>query len=225
MKPVVCLILILEKPKMIMENSTINYPRTMVKTTRIKNSVYYNKIPDRGTNNKNLFKSLSKDGCEDFFNYLDWLDLAKSTEVIILPRKGSFYYAPEDFQNTETVINLKPINFIKNLKSFISKIYSFLPEYSFFAGCFEEHKGNYGNRQSEGVYDIGSGSINNSSNKSPWLLNWTNRLFNYGPHSLIDRKSAKSVLELSGFTVLDITTLNGKTYFCAQKRTKEENKQ
>ena len=34
----------------------------------------------------------------------------------------------------------------------------------------------------------------------------------------LNRDLAKKLLKINGFTVLDMTELNGKTYFCVQKR-------
>ena len=82
---------------------------TMIKTTRIKNSVYYRTTPIKDAYSGYLYKQLSAEGCEDFYNYIDWLDLVKDLNVIVLPKTNHYYYIQEDLKNTKTVINLKPL--------------------------------------------------------------------------------------------------------------------
>ncbi|HCC70831.1 MAG TPA: hypothetical protein DEQ09_06740 [Bacteroidales bacterium] len=205
--------------KIKMDTRGIEHPGTMVKTTRIKNSVYHRRIPVTDSSRDNLYRTLSNDGCEDFYNYIDWLNLAKKPDIIILPRKGSFYYMPEDLKDTETLINLKPLNLIKDLRSFLKSIYSFLPEYSYFTGCFEDHDDRVRkSREGENNSIISTGNVKENTNNSSWMFNMIHHLFSQGFNIPITRRSSKSLLENTGFTILDITGLNGKTYFCVQKR-------
>lgn len=192
---------------------------SMLKITNIKSPVYHKRIPDRDLNRENLFRTLSNDGCEDFYNYIEWLDLAKSADVLIIPRTTSFYYIPEDLKNIETVINLKPLNLIKDLKPFLSRIYSFIPEYSYFTGCFDTYEGTATQNISPGKNIMkNTGNVYDKKIKNSWLNNIISRLFRLGFKLPLTRKSAKSLLAYTGFTVFDMTVLNGKTYFCAQKR-------
>ncbi|MFO7851452.1 MAG: hypothetical protein ACQERS_05340 [Bacteroidota bacterium] len=194
------------------------------RSTEIKQSVHQHRPSVKGTYREDLYRTLSNDGCEDFYNYIDWLDIAKNLNVIVLPAVKYFYYIPEDLKNTETVINLKPLNLIKDLRSFLVKIYTFLPEYSYFTGYFEDYSNGKNQSDEKDKYQPGenadkviSGNKQNR-HKLSWFYKIINILFNTGIKQRLSKKSARSLLEGVGFTVHDITELNGKKYFCAQKK-------
>ncbi len=197
---------------------------TMIKTTRIKNSVYYKTRTASDAYSGYLYKQLTDEGCEDFYNYINWLDLVNDINIIVLPGTSYFYYHPEDLVNTKTVINLKPLNRIKNLFSFLENVFSILPDYSYLTGCYEN---NNTKKKTEGEHKnikriIGKGENggNHHENRYPgsWLYKGMIRIFNSGTNRQLSKESITSLLKSAGFTVLDITALNGRTYFCAQKR-------
>ncbi len=194
------------------------------RTVKIKSSVKRRRAPLRDSSRENIYITLMNDGCEDFFNYINWLNLAKSSNTIVLP-STNYYYIPVDLQDTEILINLKPLNFIKDLKAFLINIRSLLPEYSYLTGYFEDYctdmnkTDSYSKNMEENNSRTCNGNIkkNNGHNESR-AVRKLRSLFNPGINYLHTNKSARSLLEGIGFTVLNITGLNGKTYFCAQKR-------
>jgi len=196
----------------------------MDRNTKIKQSVYQKRSPVKDSPGEDLYKKLAVEGCEDFYNYIDWLDLAQSTNIIILPVTGSFFYIPEDMDNTETVINLKPLNRVKKLNGFLQKIYSFVPDYSYFTGCFEESRnGNeppYENNKNGQVIEENKENGNKKEKRKSeyWFNNIIKRIFSSGLKYHLTRKEATSLLERAGFKLHDITVLNDRTFFCAQKR-------
>jgi len=198
---------------------------TMIKTTRIKNSVYYKTTPVKDAYSGYLYKQLSAEGCEDFYNYIDWLDLVKDLNVIVLPKTNYYYYIQEDLKNTKTLINLKPLNRIKDVKSFLENIFSILPDYSFLTGCYDNNNIMKPQVDVEQKYMEGESDKNNSTGndyqnmyKDSWLYNRIKRIFNSGANRQLTKTSTISLMKEAGFTVLDITGLNGRTYFCVQKR-------
>ncbi len=197
---------------------------TMIKTTRIKNSVYYKTSPAKDAYSGYLYKQLSDEGCEDFYNYINWLDLVNDLNVIVLPRASYFYYHPEDLENTKTVINLKPLNRIKNLFSFLENVFSILPEYSYLTGCYENNimKKKAGAKQKYIERENGSGKNRRNGNESrypgSWFYNGMKIILNSGTNRQLSKETTTSLMKNVGFTVLDITALNGRTYFCVQKR-------
>jgi len=196
---------------------------TMIKTTRIKNSVYYKTSPAKDTYSGYLYKQLSGEGCEDFYNYINWLDLVNDLNVIVLPGTRYFYYHPEDLVNTKTVINLKPLNRIKNLFSFLENIFSILPDYCYLTGCYENNsmkkESGANQRYIERKSVKGKNRGNGHENRYPlsWLYNLKS-IVNSGTNRQLSKESTTSLMKNVGFTVLDITAWNGRTYFCVQKR-------
>jgi hypothetical protein len=193
----------------------------MVRTTKISQSVVHKRIPLKDAPGESLYRKLVDEGCEDFYNYLDWLDLAKSSNIIILPATGSFFFIPEDMKDTEAVINLKPLNEIKNIKGFFNKIYTFIPDYSYFTGCFVESKnGNKASGDNNYEMQVKNGNINNRIGKERKNSKfWVNikRIFVSSFKFNLTRKEIAAVLERGGFKLNDITILNNRTFFCAQK--------
>jgi len=208
-----------------MKNLIPTNSETLAGTTRIKNSVFHKKYSLKDPSRENLYRTLYNDGCEDFYNYIDWLDLAKSSDAIVIPASNSFFYMPDDLDNAGLVINLKPLNLVKDLESFLSKTYSFLPEYSYFTGCFEDYDSTTGCRAPINRDIPRKGPVINKNGKQPlsWIQNIINIIFDTGSKRYLTTKNLISLMSSARFTVLDTTRLNDKIYFCVQKRPPAEN--
>jgi hypothetical protein len=201
---------------------------TMIKTTKIKNSVYYKTSTINNTYDGYLYKQLSAEGCGDFYNYISWLDLVKDLNVLVLSGTNHYYYHPEDLENTKTVINLKPLNRINKLISFLENVFSILPDYSYLTGCYENNTVNNSDVNhkyitGESEREKSKGNDHENRYRGSWLQNNMKRIFSTGTNRLLSKESTTYLLKEAGFTVLDITALNGKTYFCAQKRPSFDN--
>ncbi|HDZ42092.1 MAG TPA: hypothetical protein ENH59_10515 [Bacteroidetes bacterium] len=185
--------------------------------TKIKNSVYRYRAPVKDPNKVNLHKILADEDCEDFYTYIDWLDLSKSPNIIVLPLSNHYYYHPEDFAKTDTLINLKCLNQINDLASFLGKIYSNLPSDCFFIGCFingiNENSNLKGNNSPRNM-------LNLKFDVAIWkgMLKKIFKVFNLKNAIKLRKENVRSILNELGFLVLDMTELNGKTYFCAKKQ-------
>jgi len=184
------------------------------RTRRVKESLVTEKTPQVGSARHRLFDNLASEGCADFYNYIDWLDLSAIKETIIIPRQNHFYFTEEDFDGIETVVNLKCLNKVEGLGDFLSTLYEQIPENCYLTACFQESdKIN----SEEPDYRKYLNVTNGSSTKS-WFSLSLGRLFNSDIFNVLSRQSVSAILREVGFTVLDMTELNGRTYFCAQKR-------
>ncbi|MFO7851458.1 MAG: hypothetical protein ACQERS_05370 [Bacteroidota bacterium] len=191
-------------------------------TTKVKNSVYHYRAPVKDPNKESLHKILSDEDSEDFYNYLDWLDLSNNPNIIVIPLSNHFFYQPEDFEEIEMVANLKCLNHIRNMRAFLESIYRYMPGDCFFTGCFAEAKNN--KMPVQQAYN-GSQAGNNAYNQSNYglpgvsgLFTRLNSILNTKINTRLKKESVKSILSDIGFTIHDMTELNGITYFCAQKR-------
>lgn len=173
-------------------------------------------------NKKNLFKTLSDEDCEDFYNYIDWLDLSKSPNIIVLPLSNHYYYQPEDFEKTETLVNLKCLNRMSNLRTFLGSIHKNLPLYCFFTGCFLNNNRNRNFVKESYNSLLGRGDVYTQTDtrlsRDSGFVGELNRIFDSKTNITLKKESVRTILKDIGFTILDMTELNNKTYFCAQKR-------
>jgi len=192
------------------------------KTLRVKESLVTKKAPDNGSVQHSLYDTLCSEDCEDFYNYLDWLDLASSSKTLVLPRNKHFYYSSEDFQGLEVLVNLKCLNKLAELNHFLETIYSSLEDLCYFTGCFQDSDNlkkempGYIKYLEEKEVDQLKHKNNNAA--LAWFSDKFARLFNTHADITLSKQITRMLLKMSGFTILDMTELNGKTYFCVQKR-------
>lgn len=192
------------------------------KTRRIKMSLVEEKVPSGSTAQQSLYKTLSYEDSEDFFNYLDWLDLASISQTLVLPGKKHFFYSFSDFQGLEVVINLKCLNKFPELDSFLKTIFSSIPDHCYFTGYFydndsikKEIPGHSKYLEAKEMSDI---KYKNNNVPLTWLSGKLAQLFITESDNSLSRDTIRKLLKKAGFTIHDITDLNGKTYFCVQKR-------
>ncbi len=164
---------------------------------------------------------LIAEGGESFYNYVDWLGLSKDPDLIVLSSQRHYYYDAEELNNVKTVINMKELNQIKQIKDFLHSIYNILPQKSNFIGCFIDNtkisqyvlrNSSSSQHKEKSTDDIENGIVS--------AVPFINRLF-----SIMDSKtnvylsesSVTFLLEDFGFRVMDMTLINGFTYFHSQK--------
>lgn len=155
---------------------------------------------------------LSSEGCDNFVSYIGRLGFINDPNVIILSSKHHFYYDPEELRNVNTIINLKELNQINQVRNFLDTVSQAMQRNSNFIGYFTDTK----------QYIDSNSKVNSSVYKSKDLLSANPFLrvaFNL-IHSRINRymskKNVRLMLEENRFRVLDMTDLNGLTYFHAQ---------
>jgi hypothetical protein len=167
-----------------------------------------------------VFKELAEDGHEDFYNYLDWLGLGKSHNLLILTSSHHYYFEVEDLKNIKTVVNLNKLNSIKNVNEFLGAIYSVLPDKCYFIGSFTDNKSqNVFMPVKKSAYrtdEQGSAPKTETSTLNSFL-NILYGLIDSKTNKSLSKKNVGFMLEDTGFKIVDITEFNGLTYFCTQK--------
>ena len=148
-----------------------------------------------------VLENILSEGGNDFFQYLNWTGLVKEPNLMVLSSMHHYYYDHNDLMGIKTLINLKKLNQIKHLESFLHTLFRILPSRSFLVGCF---KNSNNNRNSMPFY--------NSSKFFNGLIN----IFDSRAERSLSKKIVTSLLENYGFKVIDITDINGMTYFWAQ---------
>jgi hypothetical protein len=168
-----------------------------------------------------VFKKLLSEGCENFFKYFELLGLANDPSLIVLPSTHHYYYDAEDMKEVKTVVNMKQLNHIKDIKEFLHTIYHILSPQSLFVGIFIDRKyqnGFFSNSapnqsQTEGKVDPVEHGI---ESRIPFL-NMVFNIMDSKTNRYMSKQAVKILLGDAGFKVIDLTEINGLTYFCIQK--------
>lgn len=168
------------------------------------------------TANRPAIDLLTLDLNDDFFNYLNWLGLAKETGLIVLSSEHHYFYDKEDLRNIKTMVNKMPLNKINNLKQFIYMISNLIPHECYFTGCFTDNK-----KQNlffpKESFDINRENLENGILSKIPVINIINNFLDKKTNNYMSKKNVKFLLESNGFKVVDMTELNSLTYFCARK--------
>ena len=135
---------------------------------------------------------------KNFFHYLKRFNLSKEPDLLILFPNNHYYYEEIDLRNIRTLINLKKLNLIKDLDKFLHTLIHILPPNVNFIGCFSDSKPFKWN-----------GFLSELSTRL------TNIMDSKTDHN-IDKKDVSGLLEKSGFKVVDMTEINGLTFFYSQ---------
>ncbi len=177
--------------------------------------------PTQATRENPVFEVLLAEGRENFVKYIEWLGLADDPNIVVLPSHSNYYYDAEEMKSVKTVINLKKLNKIKEIRSFLQTVFNHLPYRSNFIGCFVDN-----NRINTYSIKLDSASIH----KKKSINAIENGIVSDVPfvnmiYSFMDSRTNKNLSEVSvsflldelGFKILDMTELNGLTYFHSQK--------
>jgi hypothetical protein len=168
-----------------------------------------------------LFSELSEEVRSDLFNYLDRLGLVNASGMLVIPSTRHFFYDADDLKGVKTIVNLKQLNHIREIREFLSKISSMLPDRSNFVGCFID------NKTQNGFSDKYSNLPRQLSEKAEVYENgiesripFINRMYSFidsRTNMYLTRRSVANLLEECGLQLVGMMELNGLTYFCTQK--------
>ena len=160
------------------------------------------------------------ENCENFTKYIERLDLSKDPNLVVLSSLHHYYYDADEMTNVKTIINLKELNQIKQLKDFLHSIYHILPPNCNFIGCFVNNKKQSGfvlnTSPSDSYYKRNSDAIENGIVSSSPFLNMIFNMIDSKTNKYMSERSVSLLLGEYGFKVLDMTEMDGLTYFCAQ---------
>ena len=169
-----------------------------------------------------LFEELPERVREDFFNYLAQQDLAGETGMLIIPSNRHFFYDAEDMRKVKTVVSLKQLNHIREMKDFLKTIADLLPQSSNFIGCFIDNKAQNG--FSDEYSNLAGSELNQAETYENGIesrIPFINRMYSFidsRTNRYLTRRRVKNLLEECGLQVVEMTNLHGMTYFYTQKK-------
>jgi hypothetical protein len=152
-----------------------------------------------------IVNMIAEDG-GSFFNYLKELGLSRENNLVVLSSRHHYFYDEVELKNVRTLINLRKLNLIKYLDEFLFTLVQVLPPDTKFLGCFS---------------DSSSTGNNDASLFHPirLLKQKVNRLDFLG-EKIMNKNKVSEILESYGFKIINMTEMNGLTYFCSQNVSK-----
>ena len=87
---------------------------------------------------------LADEGHKNFFEYVKMIGLGNDKNMIVLSPSHHYYYDADDLKDVTTILNLKQLNQIKQVKDFLHTVYHMLSNKSMFIGTFVERKYQFG---------------------------------------------------------------------------------
>jgi hypothetical protein len=156
-------------------------------------------LPERSLTNP-VMDNLIAEGGENFFNYLSWFGLVNEPDLLVLPSKNHYFYDCDDLKGVKTLINLKKLNLIKHLDSFVHVVNKIVSPKTKFVGCFYDHS---------------------TQNRVGLPARIYKKIINFIDLKVfreIDKNYVFRLMESNGFRVIDMTEINGITYFITQNQ-------
>jgi hypothetical protein len=158
---------------------------------------------------------------ESFYNYVDRIGLTKDPNLIVLSSLHHYFYDSDEMNNVKTVINLKELNKIKGIKSFLQIYFRFLPQKCNFVGYFIDNNkiDRYALRNNSACFDNKRrfDEIENSIISRIPFINMLYSKMDLKTNTYLSKCSVTSLLKIYGFKVIDMTEHNDLTYFHSQK--------
>jgi hypothetical protein len=137
-------------------------------------------------------------GGEHFFIYLMGLGLANEPNIMALSSRYHYYYDFNDLKGVNILINLKKLNRMRHLDSFLITISRVISPETRFIGCFSESSSHRRKRLTQS-----NGSRINNFQDSKTDIQF-------------DKNDIVRLLESRGLKVYDMRKIKGLTYFMTQ---------
>ncbi len=179
------------------------------------------KLSLRDSGLTHLFNELDIEVRQGLIDYLDRMGLVKESGMLVIPSTRHYFYDDEDMKGIRTVINLRQLNYIREIRDFLKQITGLLPVKSNFIGCFVD------NRAQGALSDRNGSSGSQLSDKAEAYENgiesripFINRMYSiidFRTNRYLTRRAVTNLLKESGLELVGMTEINGLTYFHAQK--------
>jgi len=143
-----------------------------------------------------------EDGGENFLRYLRIVGLSSESNLLVLSPSHHYYYDESDLRSVRTLVNLKKLNMVRHLDRFLHNLYRILPPDANFIGCFSDTN----------AHKIGT----LKPYRAAGLLNSFRNFLDSITEDRMTRNEVSEILKTHGFKVVDMTEMNGLTFFYSQ---------
>lgn len=185
-----------------MENFSITDKREKTRERTLGTPVNSERISHRRNGFSPDILTLISEGGFDFFRYIKSLGMSKENNLIVLSSKHHYYYDESDLKNVSVLVNLKQLNMIKHLDLFLNSLVRLLPQDTKFIGYFSEEIA-----EKKNLFH------------PERLMRFISRFENFLDSRTVNtmnRNEVSRILERNGFSVVNMTSMNGHTYFYSQ---------
>jgi hypothetical protein len=187
-----------------MERNNVTYKSEIINNQSIKADTGDKSVSMDENQNNPVFENLLAEGGENFFHYINWLGLSKDPNMMILSSIHHYYYDFNDLKGVTTIINLKKLNQINHIDTFMTNVFHVLPPKAKFVGCFIDNKIRRG--------------LSMPFYRSSRFLNRLINIVDPKTDRFMTRKDVIKLLESHEFKIVDMTEINNITFFCAENR-------
>ena len=193
------------------------------KTSKDQSDVAFYRDKSRNVvNEKNPFTEKNASVIsETFTNYLEKLHLAHDQDTLVLSSSSHYYYESEELKRVKTLVNLKQLNHITQLNEFLNSIYCVLPPESYLIGCFSDNKNQFrflsDSYKPQNIVNGQFDMVENGISSRVPFLNMIYSFMDTRTNRYMTKRTVTLHLEEAELKVLDMTEINGLTFFCAQK--------
>jgi hypothetical protein len=163
---------------------------------------------------------LITEGGNDFYNYFKRTGLAKDKALIVLSQRYSYFYGEDEMASAHTIVNLKELNQIPDLKSVFHSQLETLPEQCNYVGCFV-------NSDKYNRHSLRPDSASDRMTQSDFvelgiysrfpLLNRLYSMIDSKTNIYMSERSVTALFQMYGFSMLDMTECKGITFFHSRK--------
>lgn len=169
-----------------------------------------------------LLAELTADVRQDLISYLDGMGLINDPSMLVIPSTRHYFYEAEDMKGVKTVVNLKPLNHVREIRDFLRRLAEMLPGDCTFVGCFTDNKtqngfsDKYGNLPRH-LSHKAEAYENGIESRIPFI----NRMYSFidmKTNRYLTARTVYALLEESNLQLVTMTEKNGLTYFHARKR-------
>lgn len=170
---------------------------------------------------------LAFEGRGDFINYLEWLGLDSDPNPVVLSALHHYFYDAEELKCVRTIVSLINLNQIKEIDKFLHSTFQALLPQSNLIGCFVDSKKHnifvIQRTWSESELKRISTAVENGIMSRIPLLNRIYSLIDSRTNKYLTKRNVTMLFEEHGFKVMDMTDLDGLTYFHAKKVKTDKN--
>ena len=204
----------------VMDNNAAGYNSGVINDQPI-NSGYRMNNANRERKLNILFEELTDEVREDLITYLDRMGLAGEAKVLVIPSTRHYFYDAEDLRGIKTVINLKQLNYVREIREFLKNISEMLPNNSSFVGCFIDNKSQTGfsdkySNLPKQLSEKAEAYENGIESRIPFI----NRMYSFidaRTNRYLTKSTVSHLLQECSLQLVGMTELNGLTYFCTHK--------
>lgn len=166
--------------------------------------------------------TLIKEGGSAFLDYVNKLGLARrEQDIIILSFRQHFYFDAEEIRKARVIVNLTELNRIDRVTEFFRSCYRVMPLDGNLLGRFVDNNetGRYKMTQGSSSFTEGDSfdDIENAIFSPVPFINRLYSLMDSRTNAWMSKSSVSTMLHDYGFKVIDMTVVDGLTYFHAEK--------